>query len=291
MPDRMPDRMPAPQPDPVRPSIEIATLSHRPEVLEANLRRSPCVAEGVLPLTVIPDAPTASEGNNRALDSTRADIVVLAHHDVYLPRGWEAVLQQRIAEVTAIDPDWGLIGAFGMVEVEKGYGPVWSSSLGMIVGRVGMEPLPVLGFDELLVVVRRASGLRFDEGLPGYHLWGTDIVAEARARGKGAWVCPLPLVHNDGFHEGMDASFITAYRYLQRKWRDRLPLRSPITYITRSGLTIYRWHWKNYRSRAFRMSLAQDPATLDPQEIAWRCGWADLRPGPETPQRHIPGGP
>ena len=127
----MPDQVPVP----VQLSIEIATLSHRSKVLDANLRRSPRIAEGKLPLTLIPDARTASEGSNRALDSTRANIVVLAHHDVYLPRGGEAVPEQRIAEVTAIDPDRGLIGAFGMVEIEKGFGPEWSSSLGKIVGR------------------------------------------------------------------------------------------------------------------------------------------------------------
>ena len=37
-------------------------------------------------------------------------------------------------------------------------------------------------FDELLIVLRRDSGLRFDEGLPGWHMYGTDIVQTARAR-------------------------------------------------------------------------------------------------------------
>ncbi len=267
-------------------SLAIATLSHRPDILDANLKRSPCIADGSVPLSVIPDAASASSGNNRALDAAGAngaDVVVLAHHDVYLPLGWDALLRARIAEVAALDPDWGLIGAYGNAmtaqgDVPQGHGPVWSSSLSSIIGRMALTPLPALGYDELLLVVRRASGLRFDETLPGFHLWATDMATQARAGGIGAWQTALPLVHNDAFHEGLDASFAAAYQHLRAKWHDRLPLYSPMITLTRSRLTLARWNWRNRRSKDWRKALATSPDALDPAAVARRCGWADLRP-------------
>lgn len=126
-----------------------------------------------------------------------------------------------------------------------------------------------------MVVLRRDSGLRFDAALPGFHLWGTDIVAQARTTGLGAWVCPLPLVHNDAFHGHLDHDFGAAYAHLRRKWRARLPMRSPIIGITWHGANLHKARWKNRRSQKLRYAMAQDTG-CDPFEVAMRCGWSDL---------------
>ncbi len=112
----------------------IACASHSDAILQANLAKSPCLA--TLPLHVERNAPSAAAAYNAALDATDADVVIFAHHDVYLPKGWDKVLQTRIAEVQAQDPDWALYGSFGVGLDAAHIGPVWSSSLGQIVGRV-----------------------------------------------------------------------------------------------------------------------------------------------------------
>ena len=38
---------------------------------------------------------------NRAIDATDAEILIFAHHDVYLPRGWEKLLTRRLRELEA----------------------------------------------------------------------------------------------------------------------------------------------------------------------------------------------
>lgn len=258
--------------------IAIASASHNPAILKANLALSPCIASGAVPLHVVENAPSAAIAYNRALDAAgpdAADVVVLAHHDVYLPQGWERLLAARIAEVGATDPDWALIGAFGIGLDGAHLGPVWSSSLGMIVGRVPMHPMPVQGFDELLIVLRRSSGLRFDEALPGWHLYGTDIVQTARAAGRGAFAVGLPCIHNDAYHEALGPDFAECYRFMQRKWSAVLPIRTPITKISRSGLHLLRDNWRNRKTAAFRAGMAIGTAE-DPRMLAARCGWADL---------------
>jgi hypothetical protein len=154
-------------------------------------------------------------------------------------------------------------------------GPVWSSSLGQIVGRVPMVPARVQSFDELLIVMRRDAGLRWDEDLPGWHMHGTDIVQIARAAGRAAYAGGLPCIHNDGFHESLGPDYRECYRHMQRKWRGDLPLRTPITKISRSGLHLMRDLRAAARSAAYRRGMAVANHT-PPEVLAERCGWSSL---------------
>ncbi len=253
--------------------IALACASHSDAILAANLGRSPCLS--ALPLDVQRNAPSAAAAYNRALDATDADVVVFLHHDVYLPRGWDSLLRTRLAELKALDPDWALYGSFGVGLDAAHIGPVWSSSLGQIVGRVPLAPVQVQSFDELLIVLRRDSGLRFDEALGGWHFYGTDIVAQARARGLRAWAGALPCIHNDRFHGALGPDFSALYHAMRRKWRSHLPLRSPITKISRSGLHLLRDTWSARGSRDIREGMAVGTDT-PVETLAARCGWADL---------------
>lgn len=255
--------------------IVFAAASNSQAILDANLRLSPVLASGAARLQVEFGAPSAAVAYNRALDATMEPVVVFAHQDVYLPQGWDSLLRARIAEVAAQDPDWALLGAFGVGLDASHIGPVWSSSLGLIVGRVPMLPAPVQSFDEMLIVLRRASGLRFDEALPGWHLYGTDIVQTARAAGQGAYAGALPCIHNDRYHDALGPDFTECYRFMQRKWRGTLPLRTPITKISRHGLHLLRDNWHNRKSAGFRRGMALETDT-DPRDFARRCGWMDL---------------
>lgn len=251
----------------------IACASHSDTILQANLARSPCLA--TLPLHVERDAPSAATGYNRALDATKADVVIFAHHDVFLPQGWDKLLAARLAEVEALDPNWALFGSFGVGLDAAHIGPVWSSSLGQIVGRVPAAPVEVQSYDELLIILRRSSGLRFDEALEGWHFYGTDIVTQARAKGLKAWAGALPCIHNDRFHEALGPDFTASYHAMRRKWRHALPLRSPITKISRSGLHLIRDTWSARGSKDYRAGMALDTGT-PVETLAARCGWSDL---------------
>lgn len=253
--------------------IRLICPSNNAAILQANLARSPCLDR--LPLSVIEGASSATVAFNRGLDESDEEILVFLHHDVFLPRGWDSLLHTRLAQITARHPDWAVLGAFGVGLDHRGYGPVWSSSLGAIIGAISPAPVAVQSIDELMIILRRDAGLRFDEELLGWHLTGTDIVTAARAAGRGAYVVPLPLVHNDGYKDDLDASFLDAYTYLRRKWASRLPLRSPILKISRSGWHYWRMRWQNRHSRAFRQNMAIETAR-DPAELAALCGWADL---------------
>ena len=220
-------------------------------------------------------AASAAIAYNRLIDATTEPVIIFAHHDVYLPQGWDTLLTARLAELTLLDPNWALFGSFGVADDSSNIGPVWSSSLGQIVGQVPMGPVPVQSLDELLIVLNRASGLRFDETLPGWHFYGTDIVTQARTRGLTAYAGGLPCIHNDRFHDALGPDFTEAYRHQQRKWRAVLPIRSSVTKISGSGLHLLRDLWSARGSKDLRATFAVDTGTL-PETLASRCGWSDL---------------
>jgi glycosyltransferase involved in cell wall biosynthesis len=255
--------------------FEVVCASHNDTILDANLARSPIFLSGQAKLHLQRGAPSAGVAYNAAIDATTAPILVFAHHDVFFPKGWETQLAARLAELDAYDPNWALFGSFGVGLDHSHIGPVWSSSIGLIVGRVPVEPTKVQSFDEMVIILRRQSGIRFDAELPGWHMYGTDIVTQARAKGLNAYAGALPTIHNDRYHEALKEDFVECYQYMRRKWRERLPLRTPIIKISRSGLHLYRNRWRDYSSAKFRanMSVGIDHS---PERLADLCGWSEL---------------
>ena len=255
--------------------VAIVCASNNESILRENLMRSPLIAETGIPLHVEWNAPSAATAYNRGLEATDADIVIFAHHDVFLPRGWETVLFARIAELEKKDATWALLGSYGINHSGAHFGPVWSSSIGHIIGRVATEPISVQSFDEHMIVMRRSAGLKFDEKLPGFHLYGTDIVQIARRAERGAYAMALPLIHNDGFKEQLGDDYLQAYRYMKRKWRAELPLVTPVAVISWHGLHLARSRRRNVTSLVARRDMAA-PSSADPSVYASLCGWSDL---------------
>lgn len=258
--------------------ILVACASNSDAILNANLAASPDILSGQVSLHVERNAKTATLAYDRALDATEAEIVVFAHHDVFLPKGWVALLNARLDQLDAHDPHWAVTGAYGVAADHRQFGPVWTSSLGQIIGRIPMQPEPVHSFDEMLLVLRRSSAIRFDPRQPGWHMYGTDIVCSARAAGLTAYAVGLPCIHNDRFHGALGADFTDSYRWMQQKWPHLLPIQTPVTHISRSGLHLLRERWAMRKSLALRESDAVDTGT-PAAELAALCGWSDLTPG------------
>jgi len=82
-------------------------------------------------------------------------------------------------------------------------------------------------------VVRRSSGLRFDEQLPGFHLYGTDICLQAESRQLGCYIIPAFCLHNANGVTRFPREFWRAWFYLRRKWWQYLPVKTCCTTITK----------------------------------------------------------
>lgn len=237
-------------------------------VLEACLKRSPDIASGQLPLSCTRGATSMASAYNSMLDACDDAIGVFAHQDVYLPQGWLARTAAGLNALEQSDPAWAVAGVYGVRADGTHVGRVWDVNLKRELGAAGFAPQPVGSLDEMILVVRRSSGLRFDPALPDFHLYGTDIVQEALARGLGAYAIECPVVHNNRPYASLRGGYGDAYRYARDKWRDRLPIETTICALSRSPLPLWRAHWR-------RRNTPERPTGLlaDAQEVARQAGY------------------
>lgn len=250
----------------------MAAAVNSAEVLAQCLARSPDIASGAVALRTYEGSPNASTAYNRALADGDAAVVVLAHQDVYLPRRFFPELAKQLAILDRMDPDWAVAGAVGKTAEGDVVGQAWSTGIGVLTGQPIDGPRPVVTLDELIIIVRRGAGLAFDETLPGFHLYASDIVQIARARGLGAYALPLPVIHHSRPLVRLDAGYHRAYRHMQAKWSHLLPIPNLVCPIEKSPLTLFkRDAWLRWRSRG-RLKRA-DAGRGDPVEIARGLGY------------------
>src|SRR5205085_442241 len=120
---------------------------------------------------------------------------------------------------------WGVLGVCGVTADGKFCGRVWCTGGNREYRGLQQGPHKVVSIDEVIIVLKRSTGLTFDENLPGFHLYATDVIMEARKRGLMTFVFDGPVIHNSRANpQPLDRHYWTAYRYMQRKWAAELPL-------------------------------------------------------------------
>src|SRR5262245_29449639 len=95
-------------------SIHVYCAANQETTLAHNLQRSPDIACGRVPLSVIWGASAASPAYHHAIGRAEADILVFVHQDVYFPDGWFAQLETVCDRLGSIDPTWAVAGVCGM---------------------------------------------------------------------------------------------------------------------------------------------------------------------------------
>ena len=252
--------------------LSIVAAVNDEEILARNLLQSPVLRSGQTRLHVYRNQPSAACAYNLGLEETDSELIAFVHQDVYLPTSWLAFLQRAVSVLNIQDPDWAVLGVYGLGRDGRHVGQTWSSGLGCELGRPLPAPTPVVGVDELAFVLRRAAGCSFDARLPGFHLYGTDIVQTACSKGKGAYVANLPVVHNSRTVRVLNNDYVAAYRYMQRKWWTDLPIPTSTILLTRSSIPLVRARLRSVWSSRARMRKAV-ASTTDPKEIALRLGY------------------
>lgn len=241
------------------------------EILSENLAASPLFSENIS-LSPMRAYSRAGAAYNAGLDATQSEILIFAHQDVYLPRPWLKQLRKGIQEVEAVNQRWAVIGVYGVCSSGEHVGHCWSSGLNRELGAQFDSPRSVVSLDELIIVLRRSSGLRFDENLPGFHLYGTDIVQAALANGYGAYVIHAPVVHNSRPVNTLLGPYARAYRYVQHKWRSVLPVPTTVVSVTKFGTPLIRAALRRVARNGFR-TRPRGSADDRGQVVARRLGY------------------
>ncbi len=212
-------------------------------ILEANLLSSPCLNDGSPnELVVVTSCPSAADGLNIGIARSETEWVACVHQDVWLPAGWDRCIAQQLDEAERRFGPTGVAGVYGVGEVIT----LCDQSQPLAAGRVGWVvdrgrtlrdgpelPAKVATLDELLLIVRRDSGLRFDPAL-GFHLYGADICLQARKQGLAMLALAAPCHHNSR-NIGLPPAFFASARVFARKWTHRLPVAMPCAIIDSGG--------------------------------------------------------
>lgn len=243
----------------------IATATNNQQILDSCLLRSPDLppADRVL---IQRGYSSAAAAYNDAIDRAQTDIVVLTHQDVFLPVGWVADVEKALQSLAQRDPNWAVLGAWGVAADGKRSGHLYCTGSAVALGRQGLEPLAVRSLDEVLLIVRKSSGVRFDPTLPGFHMYGTDICLEAERLGFKSYAISAFFVHNTNGYAILPWAFWKSCLDIRRKWWDRLPVITPCATITR-------WCWPMIRHNLAtlpRYWLGQRDANVrvaDPAEL------------------------
>mgnify|MGYP002623794227 CR=1 FL=1 len=180
---------------------------------EASLRRDlPQLPAWVV---VEPNARgwNAAQGLNHGIDQVDADWVVCVHQDVLFPAGTWRRLVEALAGAAA---DVALAGPVGCDRAGRYRGHIVDPN-----GHCYWPALPseVLTLDEVLIAVRKDTGLRFDPAVPGFHCYGTALCLEADRRGLRALAVDAPIVHLSTGR--IDEHYERAARWLMETWGPR----------------------------------------------------------------------
>ena len=217
------------------PNWTLIVAANNERVLQDTLLRSPEV-DVACQVLIKRGFSSAAFAYNAGLAEATSEIVVLAHQDVYFPRGWKPDLERALRWLAAKDPHWGVLGVFGITgdPDNRPAGYCYSTGLKRVLGAPFEHPIAAQTLDELVLIVRRSSGLRFDERLPGFHLYGTDLCLQTRAAGKNCYILPAFCIHNSNGVKYLPAAYWRCYFFLRRKWRHLLPVTTCCSRISRS---------------------------------------------------------
>ncbi|HOX56471.1 MAG TPA: hypothetical protein P5205_06695 [Candidatus Paceibacterota bacterium] len=211
------------------------------EVLNSCLLSSPDVrrAADVILQTGYPSAALAY---NAALEKAKTNIVMFVHQDVYLPEGWLRTAQNAVGILSKIDPDWGVLGCWGVRPSGERAGFVYDGGWRRILGGPFEGGQEVESLDEVVLILRKSSGLRFDQQLRGFHMYGTDICLEARRRGMKCYAISAFCVHNTNGYNLLPYQFWRNCWWIRNKWKAKLPVPTPCIDITYFGWPMIKWN-------------------------------------------------
>ena len=213
-------------------------------ILKANLLASPGLVGPESPheIILIHKAPSAGAGLNMGLERAQREWVVCVHQDVICPRAGTDASPSSSARPSDGSGRSGwrasTASARPLAPRSKGY-TLGAERVGWVVdrGRTLQEapelPARVATLDELLLVVRRDTPLRFDPAL-GFHMYGADICLQAAERGL-AVVCLGALCEHNSRSVGLPKAFFPSAETFARKWAHRLPVATSCVIIDREG--------------------------------------------------------
>ena len=223
----------------ITPNVTFAVAVNSRQLLEHNFMQSPCFRKPHdYQILIQENFSSAAAAYNDAIDNSRNDLIVFCHQDVFLPENWLSQLDEALNYLEATDPRWGVLGSYGKTVDGRGWGHVYSSGRG-VIGEPLNQPVPIQTLDEIVLILRKSSGLRFDESLPHFHLYGADICLRAAKKGMKTYAISAFCIHNTHQYLVLPDEFYECCRYIRRSWNESLPIQTTCIRLTKFNVPLY----------------------------------------------------
>lgn len=151
---------------------------------------------------------------NAFLQEASAPYIIICHQDVELIDDGLVDLEQQIADMTARDPTWGVLGNAGSTpdgrRVMRLSDPHGSDQ------HPSDLPAIVTALDENFLLVRREANLAVSRDLSGFHHYGHDLCIVADVLGWSSYVIDFHLLHKSA--GSLDNSFRVSRRATVNKY-------------------------------------------------------------------------
>ncbi|MFA5023422.1 MAG: glycosyltransferase family 2 protein [Patescibacteria group bacterium] len=189
----------------------------------------------IVPIYNMNNQYSASQALNIGISKARGNVVVLCHQDVLFYEKWIDMLFDRISEIEKTNKKWGVLGTAGINQNDDTIGVVHNMK-GKIQWQSTKSAKVYLSqtLDEHCMVIRKNSGLKFDEKtFDGFHFYGADIALSALDKGMLNYGILCPLVHESSgsLFSGKD-EFMRLLNALSKKWQNKFKLiRTPTSII------------------------------------------------------------
>ena len=242
-------------------AITFVVCVNNRDILDRNFLASPCLRAPYPHQVIFQEGfRSATAAYNDAIDKSENDLIVFCHQDMFFPAPWIVQLASILEQLQSRDPNWGVLGSCGITSDGRFRGYVYSSGVG-IIGEPA-EPAEVQTLDEIVLILRKSSGLRFDPELPHFHLYGTDICLRAATRRMKSYAISALCVHNTYQDFDLPREFFECCQYVKREWKQFLPIQTTCIRITTSNVPIcvrrskqlYFKHIRRRDQRVFRVS-------------------------------------
>lgn len=191
--------------------VSIITLVNDIELYDKCVRKS--FGNSPVELISVMYPESAASGLNEGIDLAKNDLIVMCHQDVVFPENWIEKLQQQIALIN--DSNFGVLGVYGIkYDCSDGIGNVKSGNRKL---HRGNPPGLAMSLDECCLIIRKSSGLRFDESLVLFHMYGADICLTAYSKGMNCYAIDAEVCHLSNNLERTQ-SFLDAVEWFKNKW-------------------------------------------------------------------------
>lgn len=234
-----------------RPALSFVVPVNKEDVLQRNVLRSRAYLDGRHEFIFQRGYNNVALAYNDAVRGARNALLVFCHQDVFFPDSWERDFFSQLDKVESMDPDWGVLGSYGVQLTHFAHGRngirfVGDHRLTVAGGRFVIDdrypaslPQEVATLDEELLVVSKEHAT-FDENIPNNHFYGADLCLQAALRGRRSYAIGAHLHHNMT-STWVKEDFYVAGVYMYQKYRESLPIATTCVIIEdQDGAPLFR---------------------------------------------------